>query len=394
MKLPSASGLDRAFACAGSMVLPRIDVNGFAAREGTWKHTFRENLHLGLEAALVCIPPENRAEALSLEGVWCPPAGASYELAVAYDVETGKGRRLPVDGAGKRDYRTVTDNEVAATVDAAWVSGDVAEVDDFKSGHSFVPPAAVNWQLRVGVLAWAAIHGLQRVRVGITKPGAPRDVAEHDAFDLASWRDDLSSLRKRLYGAAKTLERGETPRLAVGSWCSYCHSRLHCPAQTAMVRRLGNEPAEWAADMHRQLTPETAGTAWARLELAKKALGEVEAALKGYAKEYPLILPDGRQLRYIESEREVIDAQVAFGALSATFGAEVALKACELDTSKSAIGKAIRSVYEERKRADKKTTLASVEREALEAVRAAGGATTKTRLEMTDVTPVLVAVGT
>lgn len=390
IRLPSASALDRAMHCAASEVLPAVRIETENARDGNWKHDVWRKLHLGIDEAVKEAPEEHRAEALAMEDTWSPPEGAEYEVALAYNPKTGEGRRLKKEH--HRDYSDRRDGEMVATIDAGYVTdAQIAAVVDFKSGHGHVPRAQDNWQLKLGALAWAAATGKQAAEVAIVKPGAKPYFASLDALELSFAQSDLQALEKRIYGAQQALEREETPHLSVGDWCRYCPARLRCPAQTALVRRLATEPADWAADMKRDLSPESAGLAWSRLELAKRALGEVEGALRMYAKDYPLVLPDGRQLRLKATTSETLDGGKTFDALAVRWGFDVARKGAELEASKASVRRALRQVYEEAKRSGTKTTLAALETEALGLVRAAGGVVPKERLEMVDDRPALEA---
>lgn len=382
---PSASSLDRAMACPASEALPRVSVDIPAGREGTWKHRVWQHLSKGIEAALVeaGVTPEQRDEALALEGTWVAPSGADHEIALAFDANTGKGRRL--QQKHHRDYSDAKPDEWVATVDACYSDGFTACVVDFKSGHAWVAPPADNWQLKLGALAAAASADCSAARVGIVKPGwREPQWADFDAIDLSNFRDELQALGRRLWGARKAVEEGAVPKLSIGEWCRFCPARLHCPAQVATVKRLGGEPDEWAADMKRQLTPETAGLAWARLEMAKKALGEVEGALRMYAKDAPLLLPDGRRLRLQTVTRDELDGAVVFEALSEHWGHDVARAAVELEATKKGLERAARRVYEAEKQAGRGATIKGTLAAALELVRARGGIVQKETQRMVD----------
>lgn len=384
MRLPSASGVDRAMLCIGSTVLPQADVSGEHARGGNWKHDFwGEASREGVERALAAVAADNRDEAVGLD-VWLAPSKAYFEVALAYDFETGQAREVPQTD-GRRDYRDVRDTEVAVTFDAGWVEADEAFLVDLKTGHGHVPHASSNWQLKVGALALAAWRDALACSVAIVKPGGGEPRWHMlDAIDLSIARDELRALARRQQAAAERLKGGGIPSLSVGSHCGYCKSRLHCPAQTALVRRLGADPVDWASDMTAQLTPETAGIAWSRLESAKKALGEVEGALRMYAKDAPLVLADGRRLRMQTTTVERLDGAVVFEVLAERHGLDVAKKGVEVKATKASVDRAMRPVYEAAKQAGERPTLKALNSETLEAVRARGGVVVEERLEMSE----------
>ena len=56
----------------------------------------------------------------------------------------------------------------------------------------------------------------------------------------------------------------------------------------------------------RELTPALAGEAWVRLHRARAVLRKVEDALFAYARETPLLLPDGREVREVLEVKEYV----------------------------------------------------------------------------------------
>jgi hypothetical protein len=170
-------------------------------------------------------------------------------------------------------------------------------------------------------------------------------------------------------------------RVRVGEHCRYCPSLAYCPAQTAMVRRMAVEPEKVGADIRALLTPETAGRAYERLRAVKAVLREVESALHAYASQTPIPLSDGSVWGPVTTDREELDAKVAYRVLSELHDPGVAHGACDLETSKAGVKRALREVAELRKAAGEKVTLAGLEREALEAIREAGGVRLKSRTE-------------
>lgn len=95
--------------------------------------------------------------------------------------------------------------------------------------------------------------------------------------------------------------------------------------------------------------------------------------LYAYATVSPIDLGDGMVFGPVESAREQLDGAVARQALLDAFGQLAADRASEWEVTKSSIKKAAQSIAMERGGAK----VAPIERELLEAVRAAGGVSIK-----------------
>ena len=200
------------------------------------------------------------------------------------------------------------------------------------------------------------------------------DVSTFDGWDLMQFADELRAIVGRVRTARAELAAGRELKVLLGDHCLYCPARQFCPGQTALIRRLANEPAE----VGKELKALPAAKAWAQLKVVKQVLGDVEGALRGLAKHQPIDLGDGRILGELTKPVDEMDAAAARPILAKLFGPEVAEKACDYEASKASVGRALRPVYEARKKtwkkgdADPKPTLASIEAEAFGALRDGG----------------------
>lgn len=383
--LPTGSRVQRAMECAPSAVLPRVEHRQDAARKGTGVHAFVASLQtLDRDGALALVPKEHR-EACEAIDVTALPLGGEFlaEASLAYDVETEVVRFLGCNIG--REYGPLGPNEIALTLDTVGLGDSLAFVADIKTGRSYVPPAYRNWQLLLGALAVCRWKGLSAARVALIhlREGEELvwDCHELDAFDLASAAVDLRDMVTRIREAERAVAQGQTPAVVTGPHCRYCPSFTGCPAQTALIRQLGDEPGKLAHDVKALLAPETAAKAYHRLRVIKEAVKAIDAAIYGYAQEHPIDLGDGMEFGPVEKHVESIDAGVARAELAKLHGPEVAEKACDFETSKAGIERALRSVYETRKAAGEKVTIKALKEEALAAVRDAGGVVEKPRTE-------------
>ena len=117
-----------------------------------------------------------------------------------------------------------------------------------------------------------------------------------------------------------------------------------------------------------QLTPETALLAYERWKLAKIIVDRIGDAIYAYAQQRPLDLPNGLVLGPVQSSRETIVGPVARDVLRRLYSVEVADVACEVESSKAAIKRALRPLTEKTGK-----SLAELERQTLDEIRRVGG---------------------
>lgn len=358
----TASGLERAMRCPESMILPVVSSTSEAAEKGTWRHAFLASLASGLSVtdALAALPEQYRdiCAALPIEEL---PVTLTAELAVAYDVSSGKARIIGTNV--DRNYGELAAAEIAGTADVVGLSNGTALVLDWKSVGSR-DRASDSYQLRFLALAVARIYGVETVRAEIVRLGDGGEVYRNwhvfEAMDL-----DVFAAELRAWLASDG-GRG----LSEGPWCHYCSSFAFCPAKASLAVAVAEGKALAPAEEMLPLTPTRAGVAWVRLRAAKQLIAHVERAVIATLDENQgeLPLPDGRTLRrVVKPGNERLDGDVTYAAVRDLYGQAVADAAVERHATKAAIKNALRPLL------TKRGELGKGETAVLERVRAAGG---------------------
>ena len=375
MSNPSASYLYRAANCPASQALPEVNINSADAARGTALHRYLERASVvGPEAALAEVPEQYRdaAEAIDLDGL---PLGPGYrqEVTFRFDLVTGRAERMGC-GLGRGSYER-SDRYVYGTID---VEG-AASVEDwkFEGCESHTAPLPGNPQMRFAALCKARVDGLASVEAvlwHIGPSGKPRaERATLDAFALDEFEAELRATVARVRRAEAVVAEGRTPDVKRGEWCRYCGAMPSCPAVVSLVRAVAAEPMRTAEEIRAALTPATARAAYQRLQEIKGALNPVQQALIMYASEFGIDLGDGRTYGSVETHREQIDGRKARAVLAEMFGADVAEAACDFDTSKAAIARALKPVAAAAKAKGEKVSQKALNEEALARIAAAGG---------------------
>lgn len=358
----TGSGLWRASRCIASAVLPRATSSSKWTERGTAIHEFLLNVNrLGRDAALEAIADETLRAACALirtELLPVDPGKYAPEVALAYDVVTGRAREL--HRKGDRDYSMCTSTEIPATLDVVALVGDRAVlVADYKSGWKYLEPPELNWQFRFGGLVAARAFStpdsirdhayVTLIRIGADgEPYATK--GELDMFELAEVAEETRELHADAMRAAAA---DVDPPITIGSHCDGCDSISFC-GSTALIRRDPQQPATTAE----QLTPEMALDAHEWLEGQEAALKAARKVLDTYAKWNPFRLRDGRIYGPVEKSRERLEGTKVWQYLNERYGAETAWKVAELTVTKAALGELCRELAEnDPARKLKKTTL-------------------------------------
>lgn len=377
---PTNSGLERAFLCRVSNVLPHADVPSAAAEDGTVWHRFKQRVvelqAEGLDLAdarisAVAEAPEIYRDALRavpverLRDLDLDPARCAVEVAFAYDVATGKAREL---GRGKeRAYGTLSPTEYAGTSDyVALLPADGVKIRDWKRGRSKRTPAARNLQLKKCALdacrAYGRIHAdVEIVRLG--DGGEPWfDQAHLEPFDLDSFALELEDLHRRIESDRADYARGILPDATVTEeGCAFCPALRFCPASMAMVRALSEgEELQNLAEGRLLITPENAPRLAKLLPQMEKRLDLVKEALKTYAcQEYarktPVVGEDGRIYGPRPDVKKVVtNVAVAKEILASELGPKAAAAAVSPESmTKGGIEDARRAYFEDHPEAKK-----------------------------------------
>lgn len=296
IKLPSGSRLGLAFSCQGSVLLPQVrSESGEKAKEGTKLHAVLEEFF-----ARGCTPGEafGDGERKTCErlkdligskfrlGLFYPElafgvdpsdwSGHIGKYAVgsdkASDVETSNATKLHVvsgynvnpllsDGVpdGERSLRAISESERSnwylAVADL--VGRDESNnyvILDWKSGSSWLPDPAWNWQLLLPAIAIQLITGnpantytVATVKLESGGPGDYTPSFTHEPVTLGSADiERRAASLKWLHGRLESYSGApEKTPLNEGRWCGFCPARDRCPAKigaiAAAIKTLGFE---------------------------------------------------------------------------------------------------------------------------------------------------------
>ena len=409
----SGSSIERGVRCPASVSLPRVDHLSEYQELGTSLHSFLEAVALkGREAALDELPSEARAtfEALNLEAV-APLLSLTPELALAYDFATGEARVL---GQGLQRGYEVSATEIPCTMDVVGVNRAerFGVVADWKRGWSKRDAPARNHQMRFGALCVARAFDLVEVEVHLVTWRSEQDdprplVHRFDVADLDGYALDLEEhLWRKVLENRAAMEAGKAlPHVVTGDHCHKCQSRVYCHPHLALVRAVADADFLEEHTRIRPMTPEMAARAYVTCRSARKLIEAVEGACYAAAAVAPLPLgPDPATGRFkwlgeVESlGNEELDGEKVFSTIQefvakaslaadpsmspdAAFaaGAEVAGRATKLTATKGDAEDAVKGFAP---RGKKEKAWEAV----LEALRASGGATRKTKRDVGEFT--------
>ena len=380
MSYPSGSKIARAMACPTSVALPQYpEPAGEAAESGTAIHEYLARITQGMLSAesLEQVPEQyrDRCAVIELEHI---PVGEQYaaEVALAYDVATDTAREVGRDI--RRDYGKLEATEIPMTADLISVTDDRVIVDDYKTGRKSLGPARQAWQLRALALAAARCYAREAAEVSfvwIREDGSSyRQSAHFDMFDLEDIRVELVDGCKRMERSIGTVGAGEPVKVNEGDHCTYCPAFRSCPAKTLMLRHAIGDPLSVRDSVQTMLDDgqaTEAANAYHRLKDLVEVLGK---AIYSYARECPIDMGDGTELRTVVSTRERLVGRVAYDVLTELHGLDVALVACDLDASKASVQRAVGRVHDNAKlKGEKPPTRKALMEETLGEIRARGG---------------------
>lgn len=329
----TGSGLWRASRCIASAVLPRASSTNVWAERGKAIHKFLLEVNrIGRDKALDQIEDEKFRAACALirtERLPVDPGAYAAEVALAYDVVTGRAREL--HRKGDRDYSMCTATEIPMTLDVVGLVGSEAvKVVDYKSGYKYIEPPAVNWQFRIGGLAAARVWGRNVALVDMIRLGADGEPfstsGELDLFGLSEVAEEARELHA---DATRAAAADVEPPITIGSHCEGCASISVC-GSTALIRRDPNDLTKLAGE----LTPEMALDAWEWLSGQEAALAAAWKVLETYAKFNPIRLRDGRVFGPIEKHRDYLDGRKVWHALAQLVGSDEAWKVTKIAATK------------------------------------------------------------
>ncbi len=357
---PTGSRLDCVGRCPPAAALPQIesfdeDEKNDPRAKGVGVHRFLELCaEVGRDAALAELDDEWRPLCAEIDlAKLTRQLKCSTEVALAYNWRDDTARRLfPIE---RRAYEIDESCEVAMRLDLVGVSDDAVYIGDYKGPHAWLPRPQDSYQLGTGAVAAARLFDRPRAHleyIRILDDGSPLKFdAELGAIGLESSAERVRASMHAVELVRAAIAAGQTPNVTEGPWCRYCNARAHCPAKTAIIRQLATDPRP--IPYTQPLTPESAARAYAQLAPIKAAVKQVETALYAYAKLDPIFVrteEDGSQRWFGELRRpgnEELLGAIAHAVLTELYSGEVANNAVTFETTKTAIGKAVRAVLPE-----------------------------------------------
>ena len=299
MKL-TASGLDRAQACPGSLALTQHPHSTSDSDHGSMVHHFLDRVAtVGREKALGEIEDaddQSCCAAIDLAGI---PEGSESEVAFAYDLAADRAERLTLD-----EHRAYPDDgRIYGTADRVGVRERVVYVGDVKTGKSG-RVAAEAMQLRFLALAACRVAGLDEAHVSMLYLRHDgrwfEDHATFDAFDLCAIRDELLAIRASEEEAQRVVAAGGLPQLLPGIHCEHCAAAPECPAQErqqrAMVLHAPESLDEWISSLPDAEAGEVVERAIVVAKLAEHVRDAANARVRAQGE---LVLPSGRMLKRV-----------------------------------------------------------------------------------------------
>ncbi len=386
------SSLPRVMACAASAVLPATRETRETpwATRGSVLHAYlRDVSTMSREDALARVPYEHleACEALELDTLPLDPEAYAAEVALAYDWRTGRGREIN-RGTDSREYGA-SETEVAGRTDVVGLTeSDVVKILDYKSGYRYLGRPDESWQLIGYALAARAAYGRREAEVSfirLPENGTPYVMTQRLGFldlELAAKRlHEQGELIARLRGegAAHSPEALE-PHLKAGSWCEYCPAIGRCPEKAGLLRALVSASGVDAPVFDES----TVALGYQRLVHARKVLELAEKALKDYvggvedAKLVPVIDAPGLVWGPRVMDREELDPVRGAAVLGQRYGPDVATRAVDTrpKMTKASVKRALEPVARRNR-----LKITALHLEALDALRAGGATTPRTRTE-------------
>jgi PD-(D/E)XK nuclease superfamily len=353
----SASKAHLFLTCPPSGILPRaevIDGSMEFKRAGRVRHRYLAlaKTH-GREVALEDVPADMRAECASIDLDKLPmerDGAYGAEVAFAYNLLTGAGRELP--GVQERAYLEadppLAPEEIPGTADVFGFSADGESIliIDWKGAWADVPPAATNGQLLLLALAACSAKKRDKAIVAICRLGDDGnpyfDVAHLTRFDLDLAAEEFKRAWGQMEFASMQMEVGERPEVIMGPHCTHCPAFAGCHGPLGLLRAAAGAPDLVELEML-PLDDESALKAHLSLKLIEAMVKRAKGAVRAYAKQHPLTLPNGKVLGEVETSKRTIDGGKAYPLVLERFGPAAADKATTMEMTLTSLKAAIKA---------------------------------------------------
>ena len=369
----SASAAQRVEYCPPSEVLPQVFNISEAADKGSAGH---EHMHQravygvdyameNLDAVLARWNVEEREAGFLrsrlLKFEWSPPAGSAVEIRLAL-MPDFTVQRVP------GDLRFYPGALFTGQFDVMWAEpfpllmqgervvcppNSVLVVADFKFGtDAWVHTIEANLQLGLYGFMAARWTGAKTVAPATIFPGPGS--GDWDTVSPPWGERQLLAMEQRIRALLAGVERnklklaaGEPLDLTEGRHCLYCPARTHCPAKTAMYKRVFDEGAQSVLG-DAPFTPEQATAAAQALPEFQRFAKELNELLREYVKENgPIPLGDGVVWGPEKDQRDEILSAPARDILVAELGREYAEEALRVKISKKSIEDAVKRKHDD-----------------------------------------------
>lgn len=337
-------------ACAAAGVLPWVSSESAAGRRGSVLHAFLHDvLTIGRDAALDRVPADMReaAQDWDLAGLPSDPTAFRGEIAFAIDVDRGTARVLG-ENLG-RDYEAAgaLEHEVVGAGDAiAFVGTTGVLVAELKTGWRYVPPPALNLQVRAQLaaasLAYGRDDGVGVIHHRREDNSGWTERATFDAFDVAETMDRIRRIRDSV---SAERDGGQPMKFREGEWCRTCPAMPLCPAKKDLALELAEAsatPDDYVEAWKKALTPELARRAFDKRAAIKALLERIDAVLEEYATHHPIDLGGGRVYGPTQTKRDSLDGKVVWQLLEEQLGTEAAWEGVELKATKAGVERVLK----------------------------------------------------
>jgi hypothetical protein len=231
--------------------------------------------------------------------------------------------------------------------------GSILVVSDYKFGaDSWVHTIEANLQLALYAYMAAKWTGAQAVAPATILPGPEQgdwDMVERPwgARELAAMEQRIRALLAGVERNKIKLAEGAPLELKEGRHCLYCPARTHCPAKTAMFKKVFDEGSE-AVLGNAPLTPDQATYAANALPEFERFARELKVLLQDHVKENGAIpLGDGVVWGPEADERDEIISTVARTILIDELGTEYAEEVLLAKISKKSIEDAVKHKHDD-----------------------------------------------
>lgn len=295
MTLISGSKIQRAQRCPTSFALPQSEKIDDGNERGSAIHKIVQGILEGAENPAWDVEPKHAALAEKMDFSVVrelAEIGAKSEVALAYNVNTGKVRKL--SPRFHRDYSSASASEIPLTVDAYALTDDGCIVVDWKTGDGFYSLETITPQLEFYGLCVARLLGEKSVTLSVVQLGSTK------TFELRRWTLDESAL----LGVALSVRRAWEAAISAkpdgvtveGQHCRYCPAFYSCPAKLAQIKAAATGAAVSADTL--EDNPEAMAVAYASATVAERWASDVREVVKVWLQSEgrSIRLPDGRTI--------------------------------------------------------------------------------------------------